>query len=190
MGCLHTFCCWDIWILDFCWRKHKRLPIKTFSKANWSGLFKNWKRGPFPIPKSKIGQWLFFSPWTSHWPQYIGDKVFKNGSSKTCGRQPLKNLLGSFLNTFSLLKHLLLTYMWIKFPKYFSLRKTLHTKFEGYREVINCECKLLKCERDRVSFQIFCLTIYSNKSFKSLQSCQFVWLKDIFQIIPCFCHVK
>ena len=29
------------------------------------------------------------------------DQVFKNGPIKTCGRQPLKNLLGSFLNTLS-----------------------------------------------------------------------------------------
>ena len=52
---------------------------------------------------------------------FIWDKVFKNGPSKICGRQPLKNLkryglltgcllqilLGPFLNTFS---HLLLGY--------------------------------------------------------------------------------
>ena len=29
------------------------------------------------------------------------DQVFKNRPIKTCGRQPLKNLLGSFLNTLS-----------------------------------------------------------------------------------------
>ena len=31
----------------------------------------------------------------------IWDKVFKNGPSKICGRQPLKILLGLLLNTFS-----------------------------------------------------------------------------------------
>ena len=29
------------------------------------------------------------------------DKVLKNGPSKICGRQPLKSLLGPFLNTLS-----------------------------------------------------------------------------------------
>ena len=28
---------------------------------------------------------------------YIWDKVFKNGSSKICGREPLKNLKGYYL---------------------------------------------------------------------------------------------
>ena len=31
----------------------------------------------------------------------IWDKVFKNGPSKICGRQPLKILLGLLLNTLS-----------------------------------------------------------------------------------------
>ena len=31
----------------------------------------------------------------------IWDKVFKNGLSKVCGRQPLRILLGPFLNTLS-----------------------------------------------------------------------------------------
>ena len=38
-----------------------------------------------------------------HKLKLLWDKVFKNGPSKICGRQPLKNLkgYGSFLNTFS-----------------------------------------------------------------------------------------
>ena len=44
--------------------------------------------------------------------KYIWDKVFKNGLSKICGRQPLKNLkeydlLGPFLNTLSHMIYLL-----------------------------------------------------------------------------------
>ena len=44
--------------------------------------------------------------------KYIRDKVFKNGLSKICGRQPLKNLkeydlLGSFLNNLSHMIYLL-----------------------------------------------------------------------------------
>ena len=34
---------------------------------------------------------------------FIMGKVFKNGPSKICGRQPLKNLLSPLLNTLSYL---------------------------------------------------------------------------------------
>ena len=48
----------------------------------------------------------------------------------------------------------------------------------------------LKNERDRVNFLKLNQTIYSNNSFKSLKCCWFLWVKCIFQIILCFCHVK
>ena len=36
---------------------------------------------------------------------YKWDKVFKNGSSKICGRQPLKILLGPSVNTWTHMKN-------------------------------------------------------------------------------------
>ena len=46
-------------------------------------------------------------------------------------------------------------------------------------------CKrIVKNERDRVSFQLFYPMIYSNKSFKSLKPCLFLCVKHIFQM----CH--
>ena len=36
-----TFCCWDIWILNFCWHKHKWLLIRTFPQGEliWTFSF-------------------------------------------------------------------------------------------------------------------------------------------------------
>ena len=70
----------------------------------------------------------------SHWncllkAMSICDKVFKNGPSKICGKQPLKNLkgclsqilLGSFLNTFS--------HIYVAKIRSTILRKNMSTKF-------------------------------------------------------------
>ena len=52
--------------------------------------------------------------------QYIWDKVFKNGPSKICGRQPLKSFLKAVFHKFYLVQS------WILCPTWDWSRNTLH----------------------------------------------------------------
>ena len=60
------------------------------------------------------------------------DKVFKNGPIKICGRQPLKNLLGVFLNTLSQMSCYLIFKIKIKLPLLIDNSLRAADELQGY----------------------------------------------------------
>ena len=71
-----TFFFFFIWILNICWRKHKWLLLKIFPKGDWSGLYKIWKKGTFPVQNQKLVSTYFLPGRTLHWADW---KEYKMG---------------------------------------------------------------------------------------------------------------
>ena len=62
-----TFCCWDIWILYFCWHKHKWLLVRKFAQGGLMRTFQNLKAGTYPNPRTNSWSVLNFYWFSPNW---------------------------------------------------------------------------------------------------------------------------
>ena len=127
--------------------------------------------------------WPERGSWKSKYLNYIWVKVFKNGPSKICGKQPLKSLirffkgcvpqslLGPFLNTFT---NIMLTQLFTKFIAYKAPIRSSDHLISVYTSSIerctnvhimswkSCERFIKVHFRAYISLGIFCKTLIGN----------------------------